>query len=434
MKRNPTLAIPPSFSLGQGLFGPVGTAFSQAPERFPSVAVLPFVTLAGADTVIADGITDDLITHLSRLSQIRVIGRSTMFTYKGKAPDARTIGRELDVDHVVAGTVRLGSERLVVNVELVDGRNGVQQWAERIAADEADWFTAVDIVSRRIARSLNLELMDVASRAVRERSGYGSHAMSLAMRGWVELFNKPQTAESNRSASRWLNEALAIDSKLALAWTGLAYAAYRAASFGWDERSLTDGYWHAVELAERAIDLDPRAADAYYAMGQSLNGLDELERAQAAHEACIALNPSHAPAYAALGQTRMFLGYPEETRALCDRAFLFSPREPLRAIWHRSMGLAALFLDDPLTAVADAQAAIAMNAKYPSAYVVLAVAAMRLGQRALAESAVATLRTMPRFRTNSEVRAFHERPRRERYSRMLEALLADLNAAGMPAD
>jgi TolB-like protein len=432
MKRGRAIALPASFSLGHGLFGPMATGFSPARGRSPSVAVLPFVTLAGADTVIADGITDDLITHLSRLSQIRVIGRSTMFTYKDQSPDARRLGRELDIDHVVAGTVRSGAQRIVVNVELVDARDGIQQWAERITDDEADWLNAVDIISRRIARSLNLELMDVASRAVRDRSGDASHAMSLAMRGWVELFSKPQTAESNRAASGWLNEALAIDAGLALAWTGLAYAAYRAASFGWDERTLADGFWHAVELAERAIDLDPRAADAYYAMGQSLNGLDELERAQAAHEACIALNPSHAPAYAALGQTRMFLGHPEETRALCDRAFLFSPREPLRAIWHRSKGLAALFLDDPVSAVADAQAAIAMNAKYPSAYVVLAVGAMRLGQRALAESAVATLRSMPRFRTIAEVRAFHARPRRERYSRMLEALLADLNAAGMP--
>lgn len=281
-------------------------------------------------------------------------------------------------------------------------------------------------------RSLNLELMAVASRGHPHTGGYGSHALALAMRGWVELFNKPQTAESNRSASRWLNEALAIDAKLALGWTGLAYAAYRAASFGWDERSLVDGYRHAVELAERAIDLDPRAAEAYYAVGQSLNGLDELERAQAAHETCIALNPSHAPAYAALGQTRMFLGHPEETAVLCDRAFLFSPREPLRAIWHRSKGLAALFLDDPASAVASAQAAIALNAKYPSAYVVLAAAAMRLGQRALAESAVATLKTMPRFGTVAEVRAYQARPRRERFSRMLEALLADLHAAGLP--
>ncbi len=432
MKRYPTLAVPTSFSLGYGLFGPVGNGRSPTPEPHPSVAVLPFVTLAGTDTVIADGITDDLITHLSRLSQIRVIGRSTMFTYKEKAPDARTVGLELGVDHVVAGTVRLGSQRIVVNVELVDGRDGVQQWAERLTTDEADWLTAVDIISRRIARGLNLELMDVASRAARDRSSDGSHAMSLAMRGWVDLFNKPQTAKSNRSASRWLNEALAIDSKLALAWTGLAYAAYRAASFGWEDRSLTDGYWHAVELAERAIDLDPRATDAYYAMGQSLNGLDELERAQAAHEACIALNPSHAPAYAALGQTRMFLGYPEETRPLCDRAFSFSPREPLRAIWHRSKSLAALFLEDPASAIVDAQAAIALNAKYPSAYVVLAVAAKRLGQRALADSAVTTLRGMARFRTIAEVRAFHERPRRERYSRMLETLLADLRDLGMP--
>lgn len=421
-----------AFSLGYGLIGPIPALPSQPASVHLSIAVLPFVLAAGGDAFVADALTDDLITHLSRISALRVIGRSSMFTFRDKQTDPRSVGRDLGVEYVVAGTVRLACGRVVVNVELVTAQDGVQAWGERIELADDDWLSASDFAARRIARSLNLELLDVASRDRAHSAARGRHAVHLAMRGWVELFAKPQTAESNRAASQWLNEAMTIDASLALAWTGLAYAAYRAASFGWQDGSLQEGFRRAVALAERAIDFDPRAADAYYAMGQSLNGLDELERAQAAHEACLALSPSHAPAYAGLAQVRMFLGHPEQTPAMCERAFQLSPREPLRAVWHRTKGLAALLVHDTASASAEAEAAIALNAQYPSAYVVLAVAAHRLGDHARAASAIEMLRSVPRFRTVAQVREFHQRPRRARYSAMLEGVLRDLAAAGLP--
>lgn len=420
--------------LGYGLFGPVVATLPKPALPRLSIAVLPFVVLGGNpdDHYLADGITDDLITCLSRIAGTMVIGRATMFTYRGRLVDARQVGQDLNVRHLVSGTVRRGGAGIQINVELVDAETGVQDWAEKIQHPSRDWQTVSDIVSGRIARALNLELMQAGSRAAKPGTRLAPQAAELAMRGWVELFSKPQTRDSNDTAQRWLDEALAIDRDLALAWTGLAYATYRAASFGWADYSLHDGMRQAVELAQRAIELDPRAADAFYAMGQSLNSLDELERAQAAHEACIALNASHAPAYGALGQVRMFLGHPEETATLCARAFQLSPREPLRAIWYRSQGLAALFLGDAEAAAADARAAIAINPKYPSAYVLLAAAECRLGRQSTVAEVLAQLPDAADYRTLADVRRTHARPRCARYSAFLEDMLSDLRKAGLP--
>jgi TolB-like protein len=421
--------------LGYGLLGPVAPVADEAAWPAFSIAVLPFIVIGANpdDHYLADGITDDLLTCLSHIQGTRVIGRSSMFTYRGRLLDPREVGRDLNVRYVVAGTVRRGSTGNLVNVELVDTATGLQDWAEKIEYEASDWQTVSDVVSRRIARALNLELMDFGSRSVAARTHRAApQAGELAMRGWVELFNKPQTRETNDSAQRWLKKALALDRDLALAWTGLAYATYRAASFGWAGYSLTDGLCEAVEFAERAIELEPRTADAYYAKGQALNGLGKVEEAQAAHKMCIALNASHAPAYGALGQVRLFLGYPEETAPLCAHALMLSPREPLRAIWLRSRGLAALFLGDAEAAAADARAAIAINSKYPTAYVLLAAAEYRLGRRSTVAEILAKLPDASEYRTVADVRRTHARPGYERYSAFLEEMLTDLRRAGLP--
>jgi tetratricopeptide (TPR) repeat protein len=217
-----------------------------------------------------------------------------------------------------------------------------------------------------------------------------------------------------------------------MGWTGLAYVTYRAASFEWGKGVMEEGFSQAVDYAQRAIDIDPRAADAYYAMGQSLNAIDELERAQAAHEKCIELNPSHAPAYGALAQIRMFLGYPEETAGLCAPAFRLSPREPLRAIWLRTRALAALFLGDAAAAAADGQAAIAINPEYPSAYVVLAAALVKMSHDTAAAATVARLAAYHSHGTIAAVRRTHARSRRARYTVFLESMLRDLRKVGLP--
>lgn len=419
--------------LGAGLFGPVRRSGTPATAGALSIAVLPFAVLGHADELLADALTEDLITDLSRIAGVLVIGRSTMFTYRRTTSDARTVGRELGARYVVTGSLRDDGNRISTNVELVDSANGVLQWADRFEHAAGNWMLAAASISGRIARSLNLGLMEAGSRWPAHLLPAETRALSLAMRGWVDLFSKPQTPATNRTAEQSLLQASELDPGLALAWTGLAYATYRAASFGWGTGSLEEGCRAAVALARKAIALDHRTADAHYAMGQALNALDELERAQVAHETCIALNPSHAPAYAGLGQVRMFVGHPEETGDHCLRAFALSPREPLRAVWHRTKGLADLMLGDPASALHEAEAAIALNPDYPSAYVLLAAAAMPLGDTVRAGQAVERLRAVPRFSTVEAVRRYHARPRRARFSALLERMLEDLRAAGMRA-
>jgi adenylate cyclase len=419
---------------GFGLFGP---SLGEKPEPAApklSVAVLPLASMRtnAEDQALADGITEDVIDGLSRISDAVVIGRSTMFTYKGRQVDPRKVGRELNVRHVLEGTLRRTHENLRIDLQLVEAATGAQVWSERIDQPAANWQALSDTVAGRIARTLNLELMYASSRWVSRPSGMALPAAELAMRGWVELFNKPQTRETNETALRWLNEALALDRELSLAWTGLAYATYRAASFGWCEDSIVEGCRKAIELAQHALELDPRSADAHYVTGQSLNGLGELEQAEEKHRTCIALNPSHAPAYGALGQGRLFRGFPNETAIHCGRAFALSPREPLRAIWLRSMALAALFTADPSGAAEHARAALAINPKYPSPYLILACANLRLGLTAAAHEALKSSFDYTEWRSITEIREWHARPKGIWYTERLEEMLSDLRCLGVP--
>ena len=429
-----TPPLPEDPGLGFGLFGPVPASQPSSGNVRISIAVLPFTALGenSDDHYLADGLTEDLITSVSRIAGTFVIGRSTMFTYRGRHADPREVGRDLNVRHVVAGSIRRAGERFRINIELLDSTTGAQDWSETIEHGLGEWQEVSATASGRIARALNLELMNIGSRDITSHSHAGREAARVAMRGWVELFNKPQTRETNETAGRWLNDAIAANPAIPLAWAGLAYVNYRAATFGWMSDSMQQGLRRAVEFARRALDLDARTADAHYAMGQALNGLDELEQAQSAHEACIDLNPSHAPAYAALGQVRMFLGHPEETAGLCARALLLSPREPLRAIWLRSRGLAALFLGDAMSAAEDARAALRINPDYASAFVLLAAAEARMGRLPAATQALARLPAISGYATLADVERALQRPRRPRFSRFLAEMLDSLRDAGLP--
>src|SRR5215813_1413390 len=152
-----------------------------------SIVVLPFANLSNdpEQEYFADGITDDLTTDLSRISDSFVIARNTAFTYKGKPVDAKRIGRELGVRYVLEGSVRRTSDQVRVNVQLIDAETGAHVWADRFEADRANIVEAQNEITGRLAQTLNLELVRDAANRVEKEKGIHPEARDFVMRGWA---------------------------------------------------------------------------------------------------------------------------------------------------------------------------------------------------------------------------------------------------------
>lgn len=413
---------------------PVTAAGPELPQKRLSVLVLPFSNLSDDPQQgwFADGITEDLITDLSRISGAFVIARNTAFTFKDRAVDVREAARELGVRYVLEGSVRRVGEKVRLNVQLIDAQSAAHVWAERFDRDLKDIFALQSEVTGRIARTLNLELLEAETRRGLARATGNLDAHDLALRAWVTLLNKPQTADTNREGETLARQALVLDPDSALAWTAMTYVHTRAGSFGWTasrEASLRE----AVAAGERATALDPKSSDAVYMLGYALRTSGQHERSMQAMEQAIALNPNNPLPYHGLAYSRILLGRAKEALPLLEHAFRLSPREPLAAIWHWTAGYALFLVGQDEAAIASARKAMAVNSEHPNSWWLHAAAAGQLGRIAEASAAIERYQTMPGALRSAA--ALRERMRlgseSELYQRQLDRLFAGLRLAGM---
>jgi TolB-like protein len=186
---------------------PPAVASTPAPRL--SIVVLPFANLSNDpdQEYFADGITDDLTTDLSRISDSFVIARNTAFTYKGKAVDAKQIGRDLGIRYVVEGSVRRGGDQILVNVQLVDAESGAHVWAERFETDRRNLAEAQSEIPGRLARTLNVELVRDSGRRLELERAVDPDARDLVMRGWAWVY-RPVSAANLQEARRHFARAL----------------------------------------------------------------------------------------------------------------------------------------------------------------------------------------------------------------------------------
>jgi adenylate cyclase len=363
-------------------------AATEAPRL--SLVVLPFVNLSSDPDHegFVDGITDDLITDLSRIAGALVTSRSTSFTFKDKQVDVRHVAEELGVRYVLEGSVRRIGDQMRVTAQLVDASGGGPIWADRLDLAALEIDRLQDEVTGRIARALNLELIAAESR--RKPSG-DLAAIDLTMRGWTTLWNRPQTRETNVEGKDYLLRALQIDPENAQALAALCYAHTRDAQFGWVP-SRTEALRLAIEAGEKATKLAPRDADAWYALGYARRSAGEVEQALHILEHSVALNPNHTPALAGYGYTLILVGQPAKSIAWFERALRLSPLDPLRAVWFYQMALAHLVMGNDKVAHEWTGKAVAANPRFPGTYWVRAAALAGIGQEAEARAAIAEYR------------------------------------------
>jgi TolB-like protein len=377
---------------------PLTEAGEPAPPRL-SLVVLPFVNIGGSaeDDPLVDGVTETLITDLSRSSGVFVISRSTASAYKGKSIDVREIGRELGVRYVLEGSVLNAGERMRFNAQLVDAESGGHLWAERFDKQRGDLLDMQDEVTTRLARNIHVEMIATESRrAARERPGRFD-AVDHTLLGWA-AWNRNLSLKSARRARRFFETALQLDGHNVRALIGFANAHMWEVnmSYASDDRAAQIGA--AETAAKQALALAPNCAEAHMTYGTVLYAMRAPERALRELELALGLDANLAAAHAYLGLIKYSLGRPRDTRAHVAEAMRLSPCDPLLFHWHFFIGVAELYLGRVVHGIESLRMSVEINPNWGLSQFVLAAALALTGLLAEAgEVRAVAQRLVPNF-------------------------------------
>ncbi len=294
----------------------------------PSIAVLPFDNISGdpEQEYLADGLSEDLITALSKIRWFFVIARNSTFTYKGQAVEVRQVAQELGVRYVLEGSVRKAGNRVRISAQLIDATSGRHVWAERYDRDLADIFELQDEMTQTIVAAVEPEL----GAAERERAAHKSpeslDAWETFQRGLWHMWTFEK--DDNAEARRLLRRARELDPSFAPAHAYESYAHFLSVIVGYAE-APDQALAAALTAAKKAVALDDKDAVAYFALGRVYMLRGEHDASIAELEMALALNPSFAQAYHGLGFALALSGRLEEAAEALDKAVRLSPRGPL---------------------------------------------------------------------------------------------------------
>jgi TolB-like protein len=353
-----------------------------------SIVVLPFTNMGGGpeEEYFVDGITESLTTDLSRINGSFVIARNTAFTFKGRAVDAKRVGRELNVRYVLEGSVQRGGNRLRVNVQLIDAETGNHIWAERFNKPLADLFETQDEIVSRLANALDAQL--VAAEARRAEGSLRPDAMDLYFRGRA-YWNKGLTREYLTQSRSFFERALTLDPSNVDAMVGLASVDAVFAS-----SSMTDDAAGHFAIAEatltKALSLDPNHAIAHMVLALVLMFTNRATQGISECEHALALDRNLANAHGLIGNAKYLSGRPAETEAHILEALRLSPRDTFSHQWMVWLGLSKVYLNADSEAVTWFRRGLEANRNNAIAYFHLASALVRLGSLDEARTAART--------------------------------------------
>ena len=271
----------------------------------------------------ADGISEDIITDLSKVSGLFVIARNSSFAYKGQAPDIRKVSRELGVRYVLEGSVRRAAGRIRINAQMIDGATGGHLWAERYDRDLEDVFAVQDEVTRSIVSALKVKLTAGEEAQRDSRGKVDPEAYDLLVRARQTMLQlRPEAAVEAR---RMLERVIEIDPGLALAYARLSIITFADYANLWNG-ATPENLERALELARKAIETDATEPQGHIALALALSWMRRLDEAERAAEHALALDPNSADAYAGLGNIRDFQGRHEDAAALFRQAHRLDPQ------------------------------------------------------------------------------------------------------------
>lgn len=354
----------------------------------PSIAVLPFQNMSGdpEQEYFADGLTEDIITELSRIGSLSVTARTSTFVYKGKAIDVKQVGRELGVRYVLEGSVRRVHQRIRVTAQLVETDTGLHLWAEKYDRDLADIFEVQDEITRSVVGSTQTQVVlsegDLAERT--ERPDF--RTWDLAKRGWKKIY--ALTNESLEEGRKIAGELTRIDPTFAKGHQLLAVASYHLALMGFcdDPQRMLES---ALASIQKSLKLNDRDEYSHWIMGGILGqGLGQHDKSIAAYQRALDLNPNFSLAFGSLGSVLALAGRPEESIRNSQISIRSNPRDPSIFFRFASLALAHFVTEDYAKAREWAAKAVERKREWWMGHALLAASCACLQDEDAAHSAI----------------------------------------------
>ena len=359
------------------------------PDR-PAIAVLPFNNMSGdpEQEYFSDGISEDIITALSKLRWFFVIARNSSFIYKGKAVHMKQVAEELGVRYVVEGSVRKSGDRVRITAQLNDVATGSHIWAEHYDRDLTDVFAVQDEITEAIVAAIEPQLYVAENFRARRKPPNSLDAWDLVMRALSHYWRV--TRQDNVVAQALLEKAIAIDPNYGQALGVLATSHMFGVHMGWADIAT------AAPIAERAalaaILADSEDPWAHNALGSVYFSTRRLDNSLAEFELALQLNPNFSLAQGYYGLALCYCGRWQEASEAAQRALRLSPRDPFSAIYYGVAAYAQFVGKNYSEAISLSREAIRLRGDFSGAYRVLTVAAGMAGQTEVATAALQELR------------------------------------------
>jgi adenylate cyclase len=302
----------------------------------PSIAVLPFANMSGdpEQEYFSDGLTEEIITALSKVPKLFVIARNSVFTYKGKPVKVNQVAEELGVRYVLEGSIRKAGDQIRITAQLIDALSGHHLWAERYDRNLKEIFAVQDELTKNIITALQVKLTEgeqvrSSAKGTNNLEAYLKYLQSMVT---VRQFN----IESNALAKQLAQEAIALDPEYAMAYRALSTAHQMDVWLG-TSKSPKQSKAKAMELLQKAIELDPTYAEAHGHLGFVFSMMGEHDKAVVKAEQAVALNPNSAYAHMVLGHTLRFAGRHEEAIPEYKKAIRLNPMPPTNYLFGLGM-------------------------------------------------------------------------------------------------
>jgi len=347
----------------------------------PSIAVLPFANMSGDPNqeYFSDGITEEIITALSKVPRLFVIARNSTFTYKGKPVKVQKVAEDLGVRYVLEGSVRMAGDRVRITAQLIDAITGHHLWAERYERNMKDIFALQDEITLKILVALQVKLNLEAYLKFLQSSEHSARF----------------TKEDNVLARQLAKEAIALDPGYAIAYLRLSATHLMDLMYGSSE-SPGESLRLAEEPIKKALALDANLAEAHAFLGRIYLTKKQHEKAIVEGERALALGPNSDFIHAALAFTLRYSGRPEEAIALYKKAIRLNPIPPVWYLW--GLGFSYFMLGQYEEAIAELRKALHRAPDSQFSHIVLAATYSELGREEEACAAVAeVLRINPKF-------------------------------------
>jgi adenylate cyclase len=302
------------------------TAKPEPNSATASIAILPFANMSGdpEQEYFSDGITEDIITDLSKIAGLTVIARNSSFTYKGRSVDVRTIGRELGVRSVLEGSIRRAGQRVRITAQLVDAATGGHLWAERYDRDLTDIFEVQDDVTHRIVDALKITLSPAEKARLADVKASDVAAYDCVLRGREFMLGKDKTRETFEQAIKFFKKAVELDPNYSQAYACLGFGYMFDYQNRWSD-DPDSSLPIAKQYARQAIEKDPNEPLARCVSALAASYERDLDLAKSEIDIAISLNPNLALAHNLRGTIRSFSGQPLEAIPEIELAMRLDP-------------------------------------------------------------------------------------------------------------